>query len=120
MFSKRFYKMIALSTKLSSYFATNRLIFNSDSKLFSISKEPKLLRKMRINYALIFVWLVLGLGIILNLYHEKIISDFYLSFVHWAGASFTLNYMTVLWFPNDYYQTINSTLCYFRYYRGNN
>lgn len=120
MFSKRFYKMIALSTKLSSIVAANRLVFNSNSQLFNISNEPNLIRKLRINYSLIMLWLVSGLGIILNLYHGRNISELYVSFVHWAGIAFTLNYMTVLWFANDYYQTINSTLHYFRYYKGNN
>lgn len=118
MFSKRFCENIAIATKVSSILSANPLVFNYNTKHFTLISDNNKIQKLRINYCLAIFWIIISFGFVINLYHGDQADEFYISFVYWIAVVSVSGYNIAVWFPEDFCQTINLTFYYLKHYQG--
>ncbi len=120
MFSKTYYKILSLVSKLSIWLAASRISFNEKSQLFEVSDDLRIKRKVNSNILLIFLWNIFSVKVIFDLSHGDNISEFYVTFVFFVPLACMFCYMVVFWFPKDVCRSANGAFRYLTYFRGKN
>lgn len=119
MYSRRYYEILVLVSKLSIFLAASRITFNEKSRYFEVSNETNFKRKVYLNIFLLILWNMFSVDVIVSLRHGDNISEFYLTFVFFVAVACMFCYMVVFWLPKDVCRSVNGAFLYLNYFRGN-
>lgn len=113
MFSKRLYKIAALS-KFSSYIGASSLQFNEKTRLFAV--DPTKIGRRNKAFDITLFWAIASFSMVIKFKKKGDVDRFNLTLAYWlAGVLVTIVFSITRLFDDELCNTINGTFIFVRY-----
>lgn len=119
MLSKTFFKICAVLVRLGQHFGSCNLSFDDEHRIFKISGNLLVVRKLKINNNLIWFWALASLGIVAKFYNNGQSLRYKLTLFCWiAGISVSIVHSVMRCLVDDFCRAINAFVGLFKYLHG--